>query len=155
MLSYMTAGESHGKSLIAILEGIPSGLEIEVSEINRDLARRQVGYGRGQRMKIERDSVEILSGVRWGKTMGSPIALSIQNLDWENWSGIMSVESGDTEQGREITRPRPGHADLAGGMKYNHRDLRNILERSSARETAVRVAVGGMPSRFRQVNVER
>jgi chorismate synthase len=144
MLRYLTAGESHGKGLTAILEGIPAGLILNEEDINRDLARRQVGYGRGARMKIERDKAEILSGVRGGETLGSPIALFIKNQDWANWEEIMS--SGPDVQGvtREVTRPRPGHADLPGGIKYRHRDLRNILERSSARETAARVAVGAI-----------
>ncbi len=144
MLRYLTAGESHGKGLTAILEGVPAGLALGEEDINRDLARRQVGYGRGARMQIERDKAEILSGVRGGETLGNPIALFIKNQDWANWEEIMSTGpdvQGDT---REVTRPRPGHADLPGGMKYRHRDLRNVLERSSARETAARVAVGAI-----------
>lgn len=144
MLRYMTAGESHGKGLTAVLEGIPAGLALCTEEIDRALARRQVGYGRGGRMKIEKDQAEILSGVRHGKTLGSPIALFIRNLDWVNWETVMAAEGSAPEGARAVTRPRPGHADLAGGIKYNHRDLRDVLERSSARETAARVAAGAV-----------
>jgi chorismate synthase len=144
MLRYLTAGESHGKGLTAILEGVPAGLALGEEDINRDLARRQVGYGRGARMKIERDKAEILSGVRGGETLGNPIALFIKNQDWANWEEIMSTGPDVRGATREVTRPRPGHADLPGGMKYRHRDLRNVLERSSARETAARVAVGAI-----------
>ncbi|MGE5329423.1 MAG: chorismate synthase [Deltaproteobacteria bacterium] len=140
MLRFLTAGESHGKCLTAIIEGIPSNLNIDIEQINKKLAERQSGYGRGGRMKIETDRVEILSGVRNGKTLGSPIALKIENKDWENWKERMDAEFfGEAE---EITKPRPGHADLAGALKYNFTDIRNVLERASARETAVRVAVG-------------
>jgi len=148
MLRWMTAGESHGKGLTALVEGIPAGLPLEASDINRDLARRQRGYGRGGRMKIERDAVEITAGVRGGRTLGSPIAMSIPNLDWPNWEGIMSPEPDALTERRTVTRPRPGHADLAGGIKYRQTDLRNILERASARETAARVAVGAVARRF-------
>jgi len=144
MIRYLTAGESHGVSLTAILECIPSGLSISEEAINADLARRQVGYGRGQRMKIERDRVKITSGVRWGKTIGSPITMVIQNKDWEKWKEEMSTSSQYESRGVCLTRPRPGHADLAGAIKYNQRDMRNILERASARETACRVAVGAV-----------
>lgn len=143
-LHYMTAGESHGKGLTAILEGMPAGLPVRTEEIDRDLARRQVGYGRGGRMKIERDRVEIRGGVRHGVTLGSPIALFVENRDWPNWEDVMAVESSLPGSAKALTRPRPGHADLPGGIKYGHRDLRNVLERSSARETAVRVAVGAV-----------
>lgn len=142
MLRYFTSGETHGKCLTAIIEGMPSGVEISVEKINEQLAKRQQGYGRGGRMKIERDTVEILSGVRGGITLGSPIALKIENRDWENWEDIMGTEKSNGE--RRVDCPRPGHADLTGGMKYNHRDLRNVLERASARETAARVAVGAV-----------
>ena len=142
-LRFLTAGESHGKGLTAIVEGIPSNLKISQDYINRELARRQGGYGRGGRMKIEKDKAEILSGVRFGLTLGSPITLFIKNRDWENWTDIMSVDGEPTEK-REITNPRPGHADLVGGIKYNFTDLRNVLERASARETAARVAVGAV-----------
>ena len=144
MFRYLTAGESHGPQLTAIIEGIPAGLEISAVAINADLGRRQQGYGRGGRMKIETDRVEILSGVRWGKTLGSPLTLSIANRDWENWSEKMSPDKKYRDESSAVTTPRPGHADLTGAIKYNHRDVRNILERSSARETAVRVAVGGV-----------
>jgi len=147
-LRFLTAGESHGKGLTAILEGIPANLELTPEHINRDLERRQKGYGRGGRMKIERDRVQILSGVRFGKTLGSPITLWIENRDWENWKDKMSPEGEPPESVVPFTRPRPGHADLAGGIKYNQRDLRNILERASARETAARVAVGAVCKRF-------
>ncbi len=143
-LHYMTAGESHGKGLTAILEGMPAGLPIRTEEIDRDLARRQVGYGRGGRMKIERDRVEIRGGVRRGETLGSPVALFIENKDWPNWEEVMSEAPGPDDLIKRVTRPRPGHADLPGGIKYGHRDLRNVLERSSARETAARVAVGAL-----------
>jgi chorismate synthase len=145
-LRFTTAGESHGQALVAILEGLPAGLRIEVAAIDRELARRQWGYGRGGRMKIERDHVEILSGVRHGLTLGSPIALTIQNQDWANWTDVMSAEPRDLPEAksRRVKRPRPGHADLAGGQKYDTRDLRNVLERASARETAARVACGAL-----------
>ena len=149
MLRYLTAGESHGSSLTAIVDGMPAGLEISAQYIDRDLERRQSGWGRGARMKIEKDRVEITSGVRWGRTLGSPVALAIKNLDWENWVDVMGPgvpSSPDTS--RNVTRPRPGHADLTGGIKYGHRDLRNILERSSARETAARVAAGALAKRL-------
>ena len=131
---------------MAIVEGLPSGVSIDVEKINYDLARRQKGYGRGGRMKIETDAAQILSGVRHGKTLGSPIALMIENKDWQNWTDVMSAEKVDEpiEKPRTVTRPRPGHADLAGGLKYQTRDLRDILERASARETAARVACGAV-----------
>jgi len=144
MLRYLTAGESHGPRLTAIIEGLPSGIELVAERINVDLARRQQGYGRGGRMKIETDRVEILSGVRWGETLGSPVTLSIVNRDWENWREKMSPESAFKDNGIRVTCPRPGHADLTGALKYNVHDARNILERSSARETAARVAVGAV-----------
>jgi chorismate synthase len=146
MLRYLTAGESHGKALVAILEGLPAGLALDPEALNRQLSFRQKGYGRGGRMKIERDRVEILSGLRWGKTLGSPLSLLIKNLDWEKWQEIMKAEEppADSTLLPAVTRPRPGHADLAGAMKYGHRDLRNVLERASARETAARVAVGAV-----------
>ncbi len=142
MLRFLTAGETHGPCLTAIVEGMPAGARIDIDKINRELARRQGGYGRGGRMKIERDRCEILSGVRGGYTLGSPITLKIENRDWENWQDIMGIESSNGE--REVTSARPGHADLSGGMKYAHKDLRNVLERASARETAARVAVGAL-----------
>jgi chorismate synthase len=145
-LRFTTAGESHGQALVAILEGLPAGLRVDVEGIDRELTRRQWGYGRGGRMKIERDHAEILSGVRHGLTLGSPIALMIQNKDWANWTDVMSAEPRDVpeEKSRRVKRPRPGHADLAGGQKYDARDLRNVLERASARETAARVACGAL-----------
>src|SRR2546426_3536627 len=149
MFRFLTAGESHGEALVAVIDGVPAGLPLAESHINEDLARRQRGYGRGGRMKIERDQVHILSGVRWGSTLGGPITLQIANRDWENWKSTMSV--GPPEPGvaqKQVTRPRPGHADLAGAMKYGHRDIRNVLERSSARETAARVAVAGVARRL-------
>ncbi len=147
-LRFLTAGESHGKALVGILEGIPANLSLSSEYINRQLQRRQKGYGRGGRMKIEKDSVEILAGVRWGLTIGSPIALYVQNRDWANWQKGMSVEEADKGSIDPVTRPRPGHADLPGIIKYNQRDIRNILERSSARETTMRVALGAIARRF-------
>jgi len=150
MLRYLTAGESHGKGLVAILEGLPAGLKLSSEDIDRELRRRQAGYGRGKRMEIEKDKVEIISGVRMGRTLGSPIALLIKNLDWENWREVMMVEDRKaiSQNISPLTRPRPGHADLAGALKYNFDDLRNVLERASARETAVRVAVGAICKQF-------
>ena len=143
-MRYLTAGESHGPQLTAIIEGLPAGLEISPDMLDQQLARRQQGYGRGDRMKIEKDRADILSGVRWGKTLGSPVTLVVKNHDWVNWLEKMSPLAEHEGQAEAVTRPRPGHADLAGAMKYGHRDVRNILERSSARETAVRVAVGAV-----------
>lgn len=148
MLRYLTAGESHGEALMGIIEGVPAGLTIRVTDIDRDLARRQVGYGRGGRMKIEKDAVKIFAGVRWGRTMGSPIGLMIRNKDWENWRDRMSPDPMFLNSAEPVTRPRPGHADLAGSLKYGHTDIRNVLERSSARETAMRVAVGAVAKRL-------
>lgn len=147
-LRYLTAGESHGPALTAVVEGMPANLELCEEDINRDLARRQQGYGRGGRMLIEKDKVQFLSGVRWGKTLGSPITLSIRNRDWENWQEKMSPAADDFVEGIAITHPRPGHADLSGVIKYRQDDARNILERSSARETAARVAVGALCKKF-------
>lgn len=145
-MRYLTAGESHGSQLTAIIEGVPAGLAISVDQINQELARRQGGYGRGGRMKIEKDQVQLTSGIRHGKTLGSPITMIVENRDWKNWQTVMSVEpvSEKDEQLRRVAKPRPGHADLVGGMKYQHRDLRNVLERSSARETTMRVAIGAL-----------
>jgi chorismate synthase len=146
---FLTAGESHGEALTALVEGVPAGLPLAEGDLNEDLARRQRGYGRGGRMKIERDQAHISAGVRWGLTLGSPIALTIENRDWENWKHTMAV--GPPPPGappKAVTRPRPGHADLAGAMKYGHRDIRNVIERSSARETTARVAVGGIAKRL-------
>ena len=141
---FTTAGESHGRALVGIVEGLPAGVEIDVEKINHELWRRQQGYGRGGRMKIESDKIQILSGVRHGKTLGSPIAFTIENRDFVHWEEIMSAEKLETapKNPRLVTRPRPGHADLAGGQKFGVRDLRDILERASARETATRVACG-------------
>jgi chorismate synthase len=149
MFRFNTAGESHGRALVAIVEGLPAGLAVEVELINRELERRQWGYGRGGRMKIERDRVELLGGVRHGLTLGSPVALQIENKDWKNWTDVMAAEPRGSEEineekMRRVRRPRPGHADLAGGLKYGARDLREILERASARETAARVACGAL-----------
>jgi chorismate synthase len=178
MIRFLTAGESHGKCLTLIVEGVPAGLQLSAQDIDRDLKRRQMGYGRGGRMKIESDKAGITAGVRHGVTLGHPIAVAIQNKDWENWQEVMSLERMDTGTGgqeegadtpayasqagmpvppmasvgalshRAVTRPRPGHADLAGGIKYHHKDLRNVLERASARETAARVAAGAIAKRL-------
>lgn len=148
MLKYITAGESHGKALTGIIEGIPSNLALSSVEIDRELKRRQSGFGRGGRMQIETDHAEIISGVRWGKTIGSPITLLIENRDHKNWLEGMSADESGRGSIPAITRPRPGHADLGGAIKYNQPDLRNILERSSARETAMRVALGAVAKRF-------
>ncbi|MDP5273805.1 chorismate synthase [Chengkuizengella axinellae] len=145
-MRYLTAGETHGPQLTAIVEGMPSNLKINFEEINRELQRRQKGYGRGRRMQIEKDAANIVGGVRHGKTTGAPIALIVENKDWTHWTTVMNIEpiEGSDEEKRRVHRPRPGHADLNGGLKYNHKDLRNVLERSSARETAARVAVGAV-----------
>ncbi|MGH7251589.1 MAG: chorismate synthase [Nitrospiraceae bacterium] len=144
MLRYLNAGESHGKSLLAVLEGVPAGLPLTPDMVNQDLARRQKGYGRGGRMRLEEDRVEFVCGVRKGQTLGNPIGLMIANKDWENWKEVMAVEPGPVPAEKVVTRPRPGHADLVGAIKYAHRDIRNVLEKASARETAIRVAVGGV-----------
>lgn len=144
---FVTAGESHGRALVTIVEGLPAGLPVDIAFINRQLRRRQQGYGRGGRQKIERDRADILSGVRHGKTLGSPIALLIENRDFVNWQEVMAVEPRefpDEAEARRVVRPRPGHADLAGGLKFDTHDLRDILERASARETAARVAAGAL-----------
>lgn len=144
MLRYLTAGESHGPCLTVIVDGVPSGFPIDVGAINRDLQRRQMGYGRGGRMLIEKDEVEIRAGVRWGESLGSPIAFGIENRDWKNWTKKMSPHPEDRDPSVEVTKPRPGHADLTGVLKYNQWDIRNILERASARETVSRVAAGSL-----------
>lgn len=141
---FLTSGESHGKCLTAIIEGLPSGLNIDENFINEELKRRQEGYGRGGRMKIESDTVEITSGVRFGKTTGAPVCLVIRNKDFSNWEKIMSTSPADETDEKSFTTVRPGHADYAGSVKYNHKDLRNVLERSSARKTAIEVAVGAV-----------
>ncbi|WP_017755582.1 chorismate synthase [Calidifontibacillus oryziterrae] len=151
-MRYVTAGESHGPQLTAIIEGLPSYLELTAEDINSELSRRQKGHGRGGRMLIEKDQVEILSGVRHGKTLGSPVTLVVKNDDWKHWTNIMGIEpiteTEEEEVKRKITRPRPGHADLVGAIKYGHRDMRNVLERSSARETTTRVAVGAVAKKL-------
>ena len=159
-MRYFTAGESHGPQLTAIIEGLPAQMELTAEMINRELSRRQGGHGRGRRMQIEKDQVVISSGVRHGKTLGSPVTLTVVNDDWKHWTSIMGVEplADDVKPEdvkRQITRPRPGHADLVGGMKYGHRDLRNVLERSSARETTMRVAIGAVAKQFlRELGIE-
>lgn len=147
MIKFVTAGESHGKGLITVVSGFPSNLEVSEKYINNELRRRQLGYGRGLRMKIETDTAEIFSGVRFGKTMASPISMLIRNRDWENWTEKMSVEPIDKEI-EKITIPRPGHADLVGSQKYNYNDIRNSIDRSSARETAARVAATAIAKKF-------
>src|SRR6188472_2126669 len=149
MLRFLTAGESHGQALVVTLDGVPSGLTFDIAAINAQLKRRQGGYGRGRRMQIESDQVEVLAGVRRGRTTGAPVAMLIRNRDWVNWQQTMHVER-DMPEGAsganrpDVTRPRPGHADLAGAIKYGHTDVRDVLERASARETAARVAAGSL-----------
>ncbi|OLS40302.1 chorismate synthase [Bacillus sp. MRMR6] len=151
-MRYLTAGESHGPQLTTILEGLPAGMPLVAEDINNELSRRQKGHGRGRRMQIEKDTAEIMSGVRHGQTLGSPIALVVKNNDWKHWTNIMGPEplsEGQSDEvKRKITRPRPGHADLNGAIKYGHRDMRNVLERSSARETTVRVAAGAVAKKL-------
>jgi chorismate synthase len=144
MLRYFTAGESHGEALVAFLSGVPAGLKVEQAFLDRELWRRQQGYGRGGRMKIERDTAHILSGVHHGMTIGSPISIQLQNKDWKNWQEALPVEAGDPARHKPVASPRPGHADLAGALKYNFSEARYVLERASARETAARVAAGGI-----------
>jgi chorismate synthase len=153
MFRFTTAGESHGRALVAIVEGLPAGLPVDQQLIDMELRRRQLGYGRGGRMKIEKDHAEILNGVRHGLTLGSPLTLLIENKDWSNWTDVMSSEPRDipADKSRRLKRPRPGHADLAGGLKYDFRDLRNILERASARETTARVACGALAKQLLSV----
>ena len=155
-LRYLTGGESHGRLLLSVLEGVPSGLPLTAEEINEDLRRRQGGYGRGGRMRIEKDQVELVAGVRHGKTLGGPIGLIVQNRDWQNWQKVMAVEPvEESAVERVVTKPRPGHADLAGAIKYGHRDIRNVLEKASARETAIRVAVGAVAKQLlRQFDIK-
>ena len=142
MIRFSTAGESHGEALIALVSGLPAGLPVDLEFINRELWRRQQGYGRGGRMKIETDKAHILSGVRHGKTIGSPVAIEIVNRDWKNWEEKLPVEAGDPAKHQAVASPRPGHADLAGALKYNFPDARYVLERASARESTARVAGG-------------
>lgn len=148
MFRFETAGESHGECLVATLTGLPAGIPISISAINHELWRRQQGFGRGGRMKIETDTVSVVAGVRHGATIGSPLALIIPNTDWKNWTENLPVEGGDPALRKPVTRPRPGHADLSGAIKYNLPDARYILERASARETTARVAVGGVAKQF-------
>src|SRR5215470_3874392 len=144
MLRYLTAGESHGPCLTMIIDGVPAGFPIQIEKINHDLWRRQQGYGRGGRMLIEKDEAQVRSGIRWGETLGSPVALGIENRDWKNWTKKMSALPEDRDDKIAVTKPRPGHADLTGALKYDRRDVRDILERASARETTMRVAVGAL-----------
>jgi chorismate synthase len=148
MLRYFTAGESHGEALVGLLSGMPAGLKVDQAFLDRELWRRQQGYGRGGRMKIERDAAHILSGVRQGKTIGSPIAILLENKDWKNWQESLPVEPGDSAKHKPVASPRPGHADLAGALKYNFPEARYVLERASARESAARVAIGGVAKLF-------
>jgi chorismate synthase len=155
MLRYCTAGESHGEALLAVLSGVPAGLKFEQAALDRELWRRQQGYGRGGRMKIEKDSARILSGVRNGLTIGSPISLLLENRDWKNWQEALPVGPGDPKQHRRVASPRPGHADLAGALKYNFPEARYVLERASARESAARVAAGAIAKlMLRELGVE-
>lgn len=149
-MRFITAGESHGPELTTIIEGLPAGLPLSPEDINKELARRQGGYGRGGRMLIEKDQVKITSGIRHGKTLGSPVTLVVENKDWKNWTSVMSIEevTEKEKQIRRLNKPRPGHADLVGGIKYQHDDLRNVLERSSARETTMRVAIGAIAKKL-------
>jgi chorismate synthase len=155
MLRFSTAGESHGEALVAMLSGIPAGLPVDQAFVDRELWRRQQGYGRGGRMRIERDSARFVSGVRHGKTIGSPVAILLENKDWKNWSEALPVDTGDAAAHREVKSPRPGHADLAGALKYNFPEARYVLERASARESAARVAVGAVAKTFlHQLEIE-
>src|SRR5579863_4496776 len=155
MLRYFTAGESHGEALIAVLSGLPAGVKVDQAFLDRELWRRQQGYGRGGRMKIEHDTAHILSGVRHGKTIGSPISILLKNNDWQNWQEVLPVETGDPQKHKRVASPRPGHADLAGALKYNFSEARYVLERASARESAARVAVGGLAKLFlRELGME-
>ena len=149
-MRFITAGESHGPELTTIIEGLPAGMPLSPEDVNLELARRQGGYGRGGRMLIEKDQVKITSGVRHGKTLGSPVTLVVENKDWKNWTSVMSIDevSEKEKKIRRLNKPRPGHADLVGGIKYQHEDLRNVLERSSARETTMRVAIGAVAKKL-------
>jgi chorismate synthase len=155
MLRYFTAGESHGEALIAFLSGLPAGLKVDQAFLDRELWRRQQGFGRGGRMKIETDKAHILSGVRHGATIGSPIAILLENKDWKNWQESLPVEEGDSTKHKRVASPRPGHADLAGALKYNFSEARYVLERASARESAARVAIGALAKLFlRELGIE-
>ena len=155
MLRYFTAGESHGEALVAFLSGLPAGLKVDQTFLDRELWRRQQGYGRGGRMKIERDTAHILSGVRHGMTIGSPISIQLENRDWKNWQESLPVGEGDPARHKRVASPRPGHADLAGALKYNFPEARYVLERASARESAARVAIGAVAKTFlRELGIE-
>src|ERR1700747_102167 len=155
MLRYFTAGESHGEALVAFLSGLPAGLKVDQAFMDRELWRRQQGFGRGGRMKIETDKAHILSGVRHGATIGSPVAILLENKDWKNWQEALPVEQGDSAKHKRVASPRPGHADLAGALKYNFPEARYILERASARESAARVAIGAIAKLFlRELGIE-
>src|SRR5262250_282978 len=155
MLRYFTSGESHGEALVAFLSGLPAGLRVDMEFVDRDLWRRQQGYGRGGRMKIETDRAHILSGVHHGSTIGSPLAILLENRDWKNWQESLPVAAGDPAKHKAVTSPRPGHADLAGALKYNFSEARYVLERASARESAARVAVGAVAKLFlRELKIE-
>lgn len=155
MLRYFTAGESHGEALVAFLSGLPAGLKVDQAFLDRELWRRQQGYGRGGRMKIERDTAHILSGVRHGMTIGSPISVLLENRDWKNWQEALPVGDGDPALHKRVASPRPGHADLAGALKYNFSEARYVLERASARESAARVAIGALAKTFlRELGIE-
>ncbi|MGA1985083.1 MAG: chorismate synthase, partial [Candidatus Sulfotelmatobacter sp.] len=155
MLRYFTAGESHGEALVAFLSGLPAGMKIDQTFLDRELWRRQQGYGRGGRMKIERDTAHILSGVRQGLTIGSPISVQLENRDWKNWQESLPVGEGDPAKHKRVASPRPGHADLAGALKYNFPEARYVLERASARESAARVAIGAIAKLFlRELGIE-
>lgn len=143
-LRYLTSGESHGRALTAILEGMPAGVSVAEADINKELARRQKGYGRGGRMAIETDQVQLSGGVRWGETTGAPITMTVFNRDWEKWQKLLSVDPADRDESKRVIKPRPGHADLVGMLKYDRKDAQDILDRASARETAMRVAVGAV-----------
>src|SRR5437868_13426454 len=155
MLRLSTAGESHGEALVALVSGVPAGVPVGQAYVDRELWRRQQGYGRGGRMKIEHDSAHFLSGVRHGRTIGSPVSILIQNRDWQNWQESLPVTAGDAAKHKPVKSPRPGHADLAGALKYNFRDARYVLERAAARESAARVAAGAVAKLFlRELAVE-
>src|SRR6201992_2647651 len=155
MLRYFTAGESHGETLVAFLSGVPAGLDIDQPFLDRELWRRQQGFGRGGRMKIETDKAHIVSGVRHAKTIGSPIAILLENKDWKNWQESLPVGAGDPAKHKRVASPRPGHADLAGALKYNFPEARYILERASARESTSRVAMGAIAKLLlRQLGIE-
>ena len=155
MLRYFTAGESHGEALVAFLSGLPAGLKVDQGFLDRELWRRQQGYGRGGRMKIERDTAHILSGVHHGITIGSPISVQLENSDWKNWQESLPVGAGDPARHKRVASPRPGHADLAGALKYNFPEARYVLERASARESAARVAIGALAKIFlRELGIE-